>query len=80
MKILNRLIADVVYNNANTGLNAETLQQAIDRLYELVLPLLNNIGGGSPETLDSQFILNLDGGDPATEFEQNIDGGNPSSS
>jgi hypothetical protein len=79
MKILNRLIADVVYNNANTGLNAETLQEAIDRLYELVLPLLN-FDGGSPETLDSQFILNLDGGDPATEFEQNIDGGTPSSS
>lgn len=80
MKILNRLVAQIQYNNANTGLNAETLQQAIDRLYELVLPLLTNIAGGSPETLESQFILNLEGGDPATESEQNIDGGTPSSS
>jgi hypothetical protein len=80
MRILNRLVAEIQYNNTNTGLNAETLQQAIDALYQLVLPLLTDISGGSPETLDSQFILNLEGGDPATEFEQNIDGGTPSSS
>jgi hypothetical protein len=79
MKILNRLIADVVYDNTNTGLNAETLQEAVDRLYQLIFPLLN-FDGGSPDTLESQFLLNIEGGDAETEPTQTIDGGTPSSS
>jgi hypothetical protein len=79
MKILNRLIADVVYDNTNTGLNAATLQEAVDTLYQLIFPLLN-FDGGSPDTLESQFLLNIEGGDAETEPTQTIDGGTPSSS
>jgi hypothetical protein len=79
MRILNRLIADVVYDNTNTGLNAATLQEAVDTLYQLIFPLLN-FDGGSPDTLESQFLLNIEGGDAETEPTQTIDGGTPSSS
>jgi len=78
MKILNKLIADVVYNNDTTGLNAETLQQAIDALYLLVLPLLG-IDGGAPQTLESEFVANIDGGSPSSQPVQTLDGGSVSS-
>lgn len=82
MKILNTLIADIAYNNANTGLNAQTLQEAIDALYQLftaevIVPDVD-IDGGTPQTLDIQFTSNVDGGSPSIEPTTNIDGGTPS--
>lgn len=91
MKVLNRLEADVVYYNPDilqnalqglglTGLNAETIQQAVDILFQLILPLIPNLVGGSPNTANDQFFILLDGGTPSsTEPEQTIDGGSPSS-
>jgi hypothetical protein len=77
MKILNRLIADVVYNNQNTNLDAATLQEAIDALYELIEPLLNrDIDGGTPGT--TEFMSVIDGGSPSSEPTRFIDGGGPS--
>lgn len=74
MKILNTLIADIAYNNANTGLNAQTLQEAIDALYQLVLSSIT-IDGGTPQTLETEFIVMMDGGSPTTQATQTIDGG-----
>lgn len=70
MKILNRVLAEIAYNNENTGLNAQTLQEAIDALYQLVLSLGavdidRVIDGGDPSTLENQLLGNIDGGTPS---------------
>ena len=91
MKVLNRLQADVVYYDNEilqeafqgatglSGLNAETLQQAIDILFQLVLPLIPNLIGGAPTTENNQYFILLDGGTPSSgEPEQIIDGGSAS--
>jgi hypothetical protein len=75
MKILNKLIADIAYKNENTGLNAQTLQEAIDALYFLLLPnLYTAIDGGAP---DSTFTSFINGGGPSDTQLQTIDGGDP---
>jgi hypothetical protein len=91
MKVLNTLDAKVVYYDSQvieqalagfgaiTGLNATTIQDAIDILFRLVLPTLNLVGG-SANTLENQFLVLIDGGQPdTTEFLQDIDGGSPNS-
>lgn len=91
MKVLNTLDAKVVYYDSQvieealagfgqvTGLNATTIQDAIDILFRLVLPSLNLVGG-SANTPDNQFLVLIDGGTPDTaEFIQDVDGGSPSS-
>jgi hypothetical protein len=91
MKVLNTLDAKVVYYDSQvieealsgfgsvTGLNATTIQDAIDILFRLVLPSLNFVGG-SANTPENQFLVLIDGGKPnTTEFIQDIDGGSPSS-
>jgi hypothetical protein len=75
MRILNRLIADIAYNNESTGLNAQTLQEAIDALYQLVLSSISLIDGGTPQTLETEFTVLMDGGSPTTQATQTIDGG-----
>lgn len=74
-----QVIQDALEGYSNfTGLNASTVQEAIDLLFQIVLPTLNLIGG-SPNTENSGFIAIVDGGKPSTEnFNDILDGGLPS--
>lgn len=89
MKVLNNLQANVVYYDSGvleealqgfgslTGLNASTIQEAIDILFRIVLPSINFVGG-EPTTQSSDYIAFIDGGSPSTnEFIDILDGGTP---
>jgi hypothetical protein len=89
MKVLNNLEANVVYYDSEilqealqgigslTGLNASTIQEAIDVLFRLVLPMINFVGG-APATTNDQYLVFIDGGSPSTsEFIEELDGGTP---
>jgi hypothetical protein len=77
MKILNKLFADVAYDNTLTNLNATTIQEAIDRLFQL-MGTISFYDGGSPSSTDDDFVLLLDGGSPDSQSAQIFDGGSPS--
>jgi hypothetical protein len=71
---------DIPYDNSISGLNASTVKEAIDRLFEILQPIAFAEGydGGSPETTQQEFLVILDGGEPDSEPTQTIDGGDPS--
>jgi hypothetical protein len=77
MKILNKLFADVAYDNTLTNLNATTIQEAIDRLFQL-METISFYDGGSPSSTNDDFVLLLDGGSPDSQSSQTFDGGSPS--
>jgi hypothetical protein len=66
MKILNKLLAEIIYDNSVSGLDASTVQEAIDKLYALLL------------AQEQQFFGTLDGGAPDSEQSVFVDGGEPS--
>jgi len=74
-----QVIQDALEGYGNfTGINGSTVQEAIDLLFQLVLPTLNLIGG-APDTQNSSFLAIVDGGKPSTEnFNDSLDGGLPS--
>lgn len=74
-----QVIQDALEGYGNfTGINASTVQEAIDLLFQLVIPTLNLVGG-SPDTANSEFFAIIDGGKPETEsFNDDLDGGTPS--
>jgi hypothetical protein len=71
---------DIPYDNSDSGLNASTVKEAIDRLFEILQPIAFAQGyeGGEPSTQEQEFLAILDGGSPDSEPTQTIDGGDPS--